>query len=126
MPKKILMLTALATFVIGVTNTTNAVASDDLQVCGRYYRPSYGSWSKTYKLTGQRLNGKELNQKVASSSYKATQQYVVITWKKSNEHTAIAIPKNWTGDQETAFKDQNGRAWRLMKGWADCNKPSEP
>ena len=119
MLKKILMLALFSAFI------TNAAAGEQLKICGRYYRPSYESWSKTYKLTAYRLNGTELNQTVSSADYRSSQQYVVISWKR-NDYTAIAVPPHWTGLKETVLEDQTGRSWRIVKGWRDCNKAAEP
>lgn len=98
-----------------------AAAGDQIKICARYYRPSYDSWSKTYKLTAYHLNGTEASQAVGSIPFDAARNYVVISWK-GNDFTAIEVPDHWDGTAETVLKDHKKRPWRLVKGWGNCTK----
>ncbi len=115
MLKKIL-ITALFTTLIA-----DAAAGDQIRICARYYRPSYDSWSKIYKLTAYHLNGTEAQQAVGGFPFEIGRHYVIISWKR-NDFTAIEVPDGWDGSAETVMKDHKKRPWRLVKGWENCTK----
>ena len=74
--------------------TDAATASDQIKVCTRYYRSTYSSWSAPYRSTAYLMSGTELNQTVNSAAFNAKQQYIVISWKKDNDYSAIRLPEN--------------------------------
>lgn len=119
MLKKILILAFSGAFAL------SALASDQVRICARYYRPAYGTWSKTYKLTGYLLSGVELAQAVGGAGYDAGGRYVVISWK-GRDHTVIRVPGSWDGREVVERQDQKERPWRIRTGWSDCSRPAEP
>lgn len=117
MLQKLLIPALLATLAAGAAN-----ASEQIKICSQYYRSTYHSWSKPWARTAYLMTGTELNQTVNSATYEAGRKYVVITWKKKNDYTAIRVPDDWSGSKDEILKDQKQRDWRLHKGWTNCSQ----
>ena len=108
------LLTALCFAIVSVS-----MAAENVEICAKYWRPSYCSWSQGYKVNAYLLDATEMNRATGSYNHSYMSKYILIEWENGG-YSAIEIPSYESLMLETEAKDQSGRRWRIKKGWYSC------
>lgn len=113
-------LLKIAGTVLFLTLLSLTASATEYNACVKYQRSDY-TWSHGYKITGFMIGGGDLNKATNSYSYSDYNKYFVIPWRKGG-YTALRLNsyENTPPSIESQYTDQNGRIWRLQKGWNYC------
>lgn len=112
--QKLLIVLVIASFSIA------ANAYSEVKVCGKYQRAD-SSWSHGYKLTGFKLDNRELEDALRRPhDFPACQNYFLIRWKKGG-YTYYKVDSKFPSSSWTTVRDQNNRKWKFQNSWTFCN-----
>lgn len=95
-------------------------SAEQIELCVKYWRPSYSSWSRGYKVNAYLLDASEMNQATQSYNHSYLNNYVLIEWDNGG-YSAIKVRLYENFIFRVEAEDQHGRRWQLKKNDFLCH-----
>ena len=103
----------LCIFTLLCSISSLSLAVEQVNLCVRYWRPSYSSWSKGYEVNAYVLDASEINEATRSYHHSYSKKYVLIEWENGG-YSVIPVPTYESFISIVYAEDQHRRQWQLQ------------